>query len=43
MSLGVRLFAEFLATAMLIILGNGAVANVDLKGTKAGLMWLPLT
>ena len=36
MSLGVRLFAEFLATAMLIILGNGAVANVDLKGTKAG-------
>ena len=36
MSLGVRLFAEFLATAMLIVLGNGAVANVDLKGTKAG-------
>ena len=25
---------EFIATALLIILGNGAVANVDLKGTK---------
>lgn len=29
------MLAEFLATAMLIVLGNGAVANVDLKGTKA--------
>ena len=25
---------EFLGTAILIILGNGAVANVELKGTK---------
>ncbi|HEM5090135.1 TPA: aquaporin family protein, partial [Streptococcus suis] len=25
---------EFLATALLIIIGNGTVANVDLKGTK---------
>lgn len=31
---GIRLFSEFIATALMIILGNGAVANVDLKGTK---------
>ncbi|MGT2933796.1 aquaglyceroporin Gla [Streptococcus catagoni] len=30
----VKYITEFLATALLIILGNGAVANVDLKGTK---------
>lgn len=36
MSLTTKLLAEFFATALLIILGNGAVANVDLKGTKAG-------
>ncbi len=29
-----KLIAEFIATAMLIILGNGSVANVELKGTK---------
>ena len=33
-SLMVRVFAEVLATAMMIILGNGAVANAELKGTK---------
>ena len=36
MDLTVKLLAEFLATAMLIVIGNGAVANVDLEGTKAG-------
>lgn len=35
-SLTIRLIAEVMATALLIILGNGAVANVELKGTKAG-------
>lgn len=30
----VKYITEFIATALLIILGNGAVANVDLKGTK---------
>ncbi|MBY5034340.1 aquaporin family protein [Streptococcus gallolyticus] len=30
----IKYITEFLATALLIILGNGAVANVDLKGTK---------
>ena len=29
-----KYLAEFLGTAILIILGNGAVANVDLKGAK---------
>ena len=29
-----KYLTEFIATALLIILGNGAVANVDLKGTK---------
>ena len=33
-SLMTRLLAEFLGTAILLILGNGAVANVSLKGTK---------
>ncbi|EUJ30271.1 glycerol uptake facilitator related permease (major Intrinsic protein family) [Listeria floridensis FSL S10-1187] len=36
-----RLLAEFFGTALLIILGNGAVANVDLKGTKGfGSDWM---
>jgi glycerol uptake facilitator protein len=30
----VKYLSEFFGTAILIILGNGAVANVDLKGTK---------
>ncbi|MBS7577434.1 aquaporin family protein [Enterococcus sp. MMGLQ5-2] len=30
----VKYITEFLGTAILLILGNGAVANVDLKGTK---------
>lgn len=30
----IKYITEFLATALLVILGNGAVANVDLKGTK---------
>lgn len=30
----VKYITEFMATAFLLILGNGAVANVDLKGTK---------
>lgn len=30
----VKYITEFIATAFLLILGNGAVANVDLKGTK---------
>ncbi|OZG50339.1 MIP/aquaporin family protein [Bombiscardovia coagulans] len=29
-----KLVAEFMGTAMLMIFGNGAVANVELKGTK---------
>lgn len=40
-SLMTRLAAEFFGTALLIILGNGAVANVDLKGTKGfGSDWM---
>lgn len=35
-SLQLRLVTEMLGTALLIILGNGAVANVELEGTKAG-------
>ena len=39
--LGVRLVAEFLGTAIMVALGNGAVANVDLKGTKGnGSDWM---
>ena len=30
----VKLFSEFIGTALLLILGNGAVANVELKGKK---------
>lgn len=33
-ALGVRLACEFIGTAILIILGNGTVANVHLKGSK---------
>ena len=37
----VKYLTEFIGTALLLILGNGAVANVDLKGTKAfGQSWL---
>lgn len=40
-SLQTRLIAEVIGTALLIILGNGAVANVDLKGTKGnGSDWM---
>lgn len=36
-----KYITEFLATALLMILGNGAVANVDLKGTKGNASgWL---
>ncbi len=39
--LGVRLAAEFIGTAVMVLLGNGSVANVDLKGTKGnGSDWL---
>ncbi|MFD0897615.1 MIP/aquaporin family protein [Loigolactobacillus binensis] len=33
-SLMTRTIAEFIGTALLVILGNGSVANVELKGTK---------
>ena len=33
-SLAVRLTCEFIGTAILIILGNGTVANVHLKGPR---------
>ena len=29
-----KLAAEFFGTALMIVLGNGSVANVELKGTK---------
>jgi glycerol uptake facilitator protein len=36
-----KLAAEFLGTAILVLLGNGSVANVELKGTKGnGSDWL---
>lgn len=36
-----KLIAEFLGTAILVLLGNGSVANVELKGTKGnGSDWL---
>lgn len=36
-----KLLAEVIGTAIMIILGNGAVANIELKGTKAsGRDWL---
>ena len=36
-----KYLTEFIGTALLLILGNGAVANVELKGTKAfGQSWL---
>ncbi|AEV95028.1 MIP/aquaporin family protein [Pediococcus claussenii] len=36
-----KLVAEFIGTAILVILGNGSVANVELKGTKGnGSDWL---
>ena len=33
-ALNSRLMAEFFGTALMIMLGNGSVANVELKGTK---------
>lgn len=33
-SWSVKYLTEFIATALLIMIGNGAVANVELKGTK---------
>ena len=36
----IKYATEFLGTAILIILGNGAVANVELKGTKRPPKWL---
>lgn len=40
-SLGAKLAAEFIGTAIMVILGNGSVANVDLKGTKGnGSDWM---
>ena len=40
-SLVVRLFAEFFGTAFLVLLGNGSVANTELKNTKgAETGWL---
>lgn len=39
----VKYITEFIATAFLIIFGNGAVANVDLKGTKGNAAgWLTI-
>ncbi|HEY0222073.1 aquaglyceroporin Gla [Lactovum miscens] len=40
-SWSIKYLTEFIGTALLIILGNGAVANVELKGTKAhGQTWM---
>jgi glycerol uptake facilitator protein len=33
-SLFIRCIAEFIGTAIMVALGNGSVANVELKGTK---------
>lgn len=33
-ALHVKYITEFIATAMMVLIGNGTVANVDLKGTK---------
>lgn len=33
-SLATQLIAEFLGTAIMVLLGNGSVANVELEGTK---------
>lgn len=33
-SLLIRVIAEFIGTTFLVVLGNGSVANVELKGTK---------
>ncbi len=33
-ALTARLAAEFFGTAIMVILGNGSVANVELNGTK---------
>ncbi|KRL13016.1 MIP/aquaporin family protein [Schleiferilactobacillus perolens] len=40
-ALTARLAAEMIGTAIMVILGNGAVANVDLEGTKGnGSDWM---
>ncbi|GBG96485.1 aquaglyceroporin Gla [Lactococcus termiticola] len=37
----IKYITEFIATAFLVMLGNGSVANVELKGTKAhGQSWI---
>ncbi len=33
-TVGVKYLTEFMATALLVMIGNGSVANVELKGTK---------
>jgi glycerol uptake facilitator protein len=39
-----KMFGEFMGTAVLILLGNGVVANVLLKGSKGeGAGWLAIT
>jgi len=41
--MGARFFGEFMGTAVLILLGDGVVANVLLKGSKAeGAGWLAI-
>lgn len=39
-SLTTRLIAEFLGTAIMVMIGNGSVANVELKGTKGNPQWM---